>query len=480
MNIQNNFSIIIFLISNSFYAQILLEDITKSFKKSEDVVSYSLVNPDNFETTSYHKTKKDLSIYQFSSGFLLKDSLTISVLNSELHSILGGTIENESKNRLYFTDENFKSIYTYSFDLKSKKVDSIAHFQIPFNEYVTQIFEHKNAMYMLTISKDESWIRVYGFNDKPQPIVQTFSLDGFRVRTAKNSSLSFKDLIMKSNSFEFPYSIELIKPDFQPQLIQAAARRKMYVRDEKIYISFDFNPNQTSWIVLDLKEHGVRYHQTSLPEISADEEEENYYNSFLQDEFVFSIKKTSATLKIEILEFETNKVIKNFVGTQEKIDFRNTDLFYNPGNNRPFKLYKSSKPFFKKTKSSYWGIGVFAEKDGISITVGAVKENPNTSFLIGDVFLNGLIIVAGNDVGYEPILQNLAPYEFKSSFFESKLDRNFSHQLGELEPNAEHKINFFLSENPKAKNVFVFKRLSYYVLSYYDAKDNKIYYRKFD
>lgn len=472
--------VLIVFFSGKLSAQLLLEDISKTFKKAEDVQSYALVNPDNFETTTYFKTKNDLSIYQFSSGFLLKDSLVIEGLPRTLTTILGGTIANESSNRLYFTDENLKSIYTYSFDLKAKKADSLARFEMPLNEYITQIFEHKNAMYVFTISKDESWVRVYAFKNKTQPIVQTYSLDGFQIVGQDGANLSFKEVIRKSNSFEFPYSIEYIKPDFQSQLMQVAARRKMYVENEKIYLSFDYNPEKTSWVVLDLEAHSIRFQQTDLPKISLEDKAGFQFNSFLHERMVYSLKKNMDTLKVNVVDFETNEIVKTFDGTKEKIDFSNTELFYNPGRNKEFKQYKSAKPFFKKTKNSYWGIGVFTEKDGYAVTIGAIKENPNNAFLVGDIFLNTLVIAAGSDVGYEPILMNLSETEFQSSFFETKLTFELRHQLGTLEPNAEHKINFFLSENPKVKNPFVFKRLSYYVLSYYDAKKDKIYFRKFD
>ena len=476
-------SIFLGLMCHFLQGQIVLETLNESQKKGDKQKDfYALVNSNNFETFFFNKKKTELSVLLFSSGFLLKDSLVISDFNPKLTNIIGGRVDNETQPRLYFTDEDFSSIYTYAFNLKTKKQDSISCFEIPKNEYVTQIFEHKNGLYLFTISKDESWVRVYGFKNNALPLVQTYSLEGFIVTTATEKELNFKDLIRKSNSLEFPFTIEYIKPDFQPPLMQVAARRKMYVQDEKIYLSFDYNPEKTSWIVLDLKEHSVRFHETNLPKIVSNEDVDSKYNTFLHEQFIYTLKKTNDTLKIEIIDFETNEVAKNFVGTPEKINFSNTDLFYNPGNNKPFKLYKGPKPFFKKTRNSYWGVSVFAEHDGISMTVGAVKENPSAALLAADIFLNAVVIAAGGDVGYnyDPILMNFSEIEFQSSFFESKLDLNLRHQFGELEPNAEHKINYFLSENPKVKNVYVFKRLSYYVLSYYDDKDEKIYFRKFD
>ncbi len=474
-------SIFLGLMCHFLQGQTVLETLSEPPKKSDKQKDfYALVNSNNFETFFFNKKKTELSVHLFSSGFLLKDSLVISDFNPKLTNIIGGRVDNETQPRLYFTDEDFSSIYTYAFNLKTKKQDSIARFEIPKNEYVTQIFEHKNGLYLFTISKDESWVRVYGFKNNAQPLVQTYSLEGFIVTTATEKELKFKDLIRRSNSLEFPFTIEHIKPDFQPQLIQVAARRKMYVQDEKIYLSFDYNPEKTSWIVLDLKEHSVRFHETNLPKIVSNGDVDSKYNTFLHERFIYTLKKTNDTLKIEIIDFETNEVAKRFVGTPEKIDFSNTELFYNPGNNKPFKLYKGPKPFFKKTRNSSWGISVFTEHDGISMTVGAVKENPSAALLAADIFLNAVVIAAGSEVDYEPILMNFSEIEFQSSFFESKLDLNLRHQFGELEPNAEHKINFFLSENPKVKNVFVFKRLSFYVLSYYDDKDEKIYFRKFD
>uniref|UniRef100_UPI00404AB874 hypothetical protein n=1 Tax=Flavobacterium sp. TaxID=239 RepID=UPI00404AB874 len=483
-SLKNKVFFVLILLScqnSQLFAQIKLHEQEEVFsRKNKFEQFYAAVNDQSYETFFFIKTEDSLQINQFSVGFLPKDSITVQPEINNIKSIIGARFDNPRKPRLFFTNEDYSSIYTLAVDFNTKKADSIVSFAIPNDEYVTNVFEHENAFYLLTTSKNESWLRVYTFKDKPKPIVQTFNLEQFQIQFNDKTNWDFKQVIRQSNSFEFPYGIEYIKNDFQPPLMQAAARRKMYVDNQKIYFSFDYNTKQTHWILLDLKEQTTRFYQTPLPDLVSKNTDYKTCNSFWHDNKVYGIKTSKDSIKVEILDFETKEIIRKLTGSAGKINFKNTDLFYNPGNKNAFKKYKSAKPFLKKTKSSYWGISVFYEQDGILLNIGAIKENPNTTFLAADIFINALVIASGSSYTYNPILLDFAEKDFKSSFFETKLDKQFIHHLGELKPNAEHEINFFLSENPKFKNVYVFKRLSFYVLSYYDSKEEKIYFRKFD
>jgi hypothetical protein len=486
MNYKNHLYVflgcIVWLCQSKLHAQTKLyeEDIEFTNKNRFDQF-YGAVNSETLETFFYTKTEDSLYLKRFSVGFIPKDDLKLKLeLPKELKTMVGSRFENESKSRLYFTNKEFSTIYSLSIDLHTKTADSIYTFKIPLDEYVCQVFEHQNAFYLFSISKNEPWIRIYTFRNNLKPIIQTFNLDDFQVAKESNGFWNFKELIKKSNTLEFPYSIELIKEDFQPQLLQVAAKRKMYIDGGKIYISFDFNAKSTSWIVIDLKNQQTTYHETPLPTIVSKTTSDKNFNSFWYQNKVFAIKATSDSLKINIVDFETKSIVKQVQGNSKSIDFANTELFYNPGENKTFKKYKGSKHFLKKTKTSFWGISIFEENEGVLMQIGAVKENHNTTLIVGDIFLNGLMIAAGSDVGYEPILQGFSGIDFKTSFFESKLDFNFVHHLGSLEPNAEHKMNYFINENRNVTHAYIFKRLSYYVLSYYDFKENKIYFRKFD
>ena len=473
--------LLLFLFSGQWLgAQELLQTHEIQFsRKGNAKFVYPVVDESNLESYLLLHDPNFLKIYHYSLGFLLKDTLTLA--NSQLrlnNGILGARIQNPGQVRYFWTDEEISKIYSATIDVSHAKVFSFEPTDIQAHEWVIQAFSHQNTFYVLTSGKKERWLRLYAFDQNEKPVITTIPMSDFELLNSENQKLNLQEVLRRETTLEFPYAIERIDANMPTQLMQSAKKRKMYVEKNRLLISFDFNSKYTEWLLLDLKEKSVTRHRTDYETIVTDEPDMRLQNSFYHQGKVYQIQRIPEGGLLRVVDFEKNNVLAHFPLGLEKIEYRNSALFFQPTERKPIREFKKEKFFYRKAKNSHWGVTVYPSQDHLWLTVGAVKENLYTSYLIGEFFLNAVVMASGG--GYAPFILGLSPEMYQSVFFDVKLDVSNRHRAGQVGPTAHTKIGIFLNDFPDAQQITVFKRGSYYVLGYYIPTDKKYYLRAFD
>lgn len=471
-------AVMLFISPYEVSSQELLHTQDINFSRRGNPFVYPFVNPNNFESYVLFYDQNFVKLNQYSLGFLLKDTITLNSADFRISgNVIGARVQNPNQMRYFWTNNNASRILSATIDLDHRVVFPFNPVEFQAHELLVQAFNHNNSFYVLTTSKKDLWLRLYVFQEGEKPSITTFNMRDYRFINEHGRKMNIMEVLRRDSSLEFPFAIERIDEDFPTSLVQAAKKRKLYVDRNQLLISFDFNPNYTEWLVVNLDDMSTEIIETYY--IKVEEANDNrLHNSFYHQGKVYQIQRTTDGGHIRVLDLNKGTILAQFDMSSDEIKHRNGPLMFLPDNNKAVREFKREKFFYRKARNSHWGLTVYPANDHLWVTVGAVKENIQTAQLIGEIFLNLAVVATGGL--YTPYFTGLSPEMYQMSFFDLKLDALHRHRKGEMGPTAHTKIGSFLSNFPHADHVSVFRRGSYFVLGYYLPNEQKYYLRFFD
>ena len=470
---------LILMLSQSASSQILLQKQSIDFdRRPSERNVHTLIDEKNLETYVFFQDKQFFKVFQYSLAFLSKDSMDLTKLDPKWH-IIGSRMDSIDRPQLFWVNDEFSEIISLTYDLNQKLIKNSSLVNLAHQEFVCQMFTHQNIFYVLTISQRDPWFRIYEFKNLEKPIITTFRFPEYTIDLEDNKKLTFNKIFNHKSAVEFPFTLEYIKAEQPSDLLSVVKKRKMYVENGKLIMSFDFNPKQTHWIIVDLASKKESFKITPFPDFSSDLKNKTNYNSFLIKDQIFTIQNSKSEIQLGVSDWNGHVLSKFKAHRNEEISFKNGPSYFQPKQNKEARMFRKNKYFIKKLRASHLGISAYASDDQLWVVAGGLSENLQLSYVAGDVFLSAMLAIAGQGYGYIPMLQNFTPSDYKTSFFELKMNLNFQPQAGEMPMTSYVKINQFLQEIPEAEQLIIFRRGLYDVLGYYLPKERQFYFRQF-
>ncbi len=215
------------------------------------------------------------------------------------------------------------------------------------------------------------------------------------------------------------------------KLKRTSKENKLYIQDDKIFITFENDDLHTSLNVIDLKDKSII--SKVIPYPKGKTSRLKNFNSFVKDGHFFHIASSREEMFFQVKDFDNNLIKEYHIGEGDDITFKNSDLIQDGSNFRSKKrLLKTTKQYLRKITSGNLGIAIHRQDDSNIVTIGShtvIQGGGGYSFPAGpsvSSVSSGPIIIAPT---YNPTFSTFNSYgASKDVYFNSVLDDNYNHR----------------------------------------------------
>jgi len=267
-------------------------------------------------------------------------------------------------------------------------------------------------------------------------------------------------------SAERGLSLAKITPETITPPSIASRKRKSYVIDNQIVISFDSNQNYTQVIQIDLETYKMtskNFLQRPLKDFGTTDVK---CNSFVIKDQLYQVKMSSKKMYLTIKDLNNNLIKEYILEKDSPIDFMNS-----PKNRT---VNTSAKDFFRNFN--------FGDESPVAISCYEINENNLTSISALSAGLSTGQAVMMNFGAVGGLIGALAfsPSNDKTAnAINSLYDHQGNHIEGDLERMAVDKIEIFLTENKSIDSKLLFKNDDAFYLGYFNSGAKEFVIRKF-
>jgi len=418
---------------NSFFHQILNVENTKT----QDVFVFA-------------SDKENTTILKYNSFLFFSDSIKIHNPNKRFRNLAGYRFKENENPILYWSTPNLKEILGVEYNLKSKEISSIYH-TIPFkNEIILNTFCKNNSFYILSLLEKEEKLKIYVFKDG-ETVEKVLNFSEIAFTNEQNQTLTLNEILNYN-------PIEIMEIHSWNPLFKGTQKSKMYVHENKLILTLDYNSKQTQTFTIDLTTFETKERSFSQFPL---EKQKGATNSFFQDDKLYQIKHTTNELVLSIKDFNSDELLKKYsLSEQDSTSFKNSPFYFQTANKEARKL-NDTKKFLERLLYSNSGLTVYNTRNNHFITIGGNSL---------DALQYGMPFGFNDYSAYEnPV----------NVFFESVLDSSFNPINKVQGPMAVDFISQFVSEHKEVKLESSFQFKDYTIFGYYDAKAKMYIMRKF-
>ncbi|MEO7977202.1 hypothetical protein [Flavobacterium sp.] len=447
-----------------FYNTVLLsQTVLNSFPLdlNRPLENGQMLNTEDVKTNDIYVFAADdkyINILQYNKFLFLKNQFRDSIKNAENRSIIGHSISDDGNPILYWATDNLRNIRIIKYYLETKTIRAL-NFDMPLNnEYIISSFQKNNIFYILSKETDQQHLLLYEFNNGKCEI-KMFDFSAIPFQNEKGQSLSFNTLIRY-------YPIEKMDTDNFNPLDKTSSKSKMYVLENEIILTFDYNLKSTKVLNLNFETLGVSEKIFNQP---VSKTASKTSNSFFYDNKLLQVKASNEELLFDIKAFDSGKTLKNFtISKNDTIPFKNSPLFVQISQKKPQEV-KTTAKFLKQLSDLNAGISAFKNRKNTFISLGGFAEYQVLNYNYGqDNFFGDF-----NNPGY-------SEYSNKMVFFDSMFNSGFEFvNSKQPEPLAIDNVYYYLSINKNISLQNILKVKDDYILGYYDPKLRQFIMRKF-
>ncbi|KAF2335476.1 hypothetical protein [Flavobacterium daemonense] len=418
-----------------------------------------LINAENSKTHEvfvFASDNKTINILKYNKSLFLANQFSDTIKAEQKRTMLGYSFGEDGNPTLYWGSENHKNIRIIKYNLENK-TSTVLGFDFPANagNLITS-FQKNNAFYILSKEKDQEHLLLFEFrNDKCE--IKMFNFAPFSFQNERGQSVSFSALV------QYHYPIEKMETDDFSSLDKTEKKSKMYVLDDHIILTFDYNTKRTQVFDLNIKTNEITEKIFDTPDTQT---MPKITNSFYLENKLYQISANSEQLLFSLKDFDSGKSIKNIsVSKNDTITFKNSPMFLQVNGEKPQKLKTTSK-FLKQLSTVNASLSAFKNRQYTFVTFGGFAAYQSLSVNYApNGFLDGF-----NNV------QNAT----KMVFFDSVLNSDFEFiKNNQIEPLAIDNLNYFINTSKNISLVSILKLSDYYVLGYYDNVSKSYVMRKF-
>ena len=466
------------------FSQEIVNSTPVALKKGKSV--FQIVNDSLKETTLFVSDKEKVKAIRLNSEMQIIDSLSTERLNPKMYSAMIGYNENKSNINLFWTSSSHKDIFIQQFNFDKTNSENKTYTLPLKDEKFVQNFSQNGKFYIMTVLKNSDKLKLYVFDTDGKLTERIIDLTGFKFYTFdyKKTTLYTK-LLGQFNGSEFPFSVQIIRPENPTSLVESSKKRKCYSNGNTIVITFDSNLDFTQLITINLDSFTAKEQFIKKPDIFGEKSFQNS-NSFLMDNHLYQIKSSSSQLILTVKDLEDN-LIKSFEASEEKpiIDFKNSNYVQENGGTTKTRILETSSQFIRKTNNLNSGISCYKLNGNYLITIGSVsleQQQASTGAIVGGMF-GALGSIAGSLIDAaisNPTMDSFNAYaNRKVVYINGLFDKDANHIKGEIAPLAFDKIRLFFDKNTNVSSQTLYKLDNIYYFGYYDNITKEYIIRKF-
>lgn len=390
-------------------------------------------------------------------------------LSSKFKSVLGYQIDNK-KFSLLMNTRNGRSYGVVQFDFETGKgVSKELDFKIR-GESLIDAVSYQNEVYLLTIPNFSSQVNIYNFKDMSTPILTKLKFGENDFLDRRERSTRIYDVVEKSEistvDIKVPNPLEITSKEF-----------KLYQDGKKIILTADKFSEFTYVITIDLETFEKNVKRISKPEFEGFKMG-IHSNSFWHNGKLFQIAANLDYLKFQLVDIETQKIIKKYELTDEdELFFKNTPIILEGGDFQAYRELEKTKQFLRKIAEGDVGLSVYKENSEFQITMGATSPKENGYLIVGGAIggIAGTLIVAS----INSISNSYSAYgNTKSVRITGLFDENMDHLEGNIPANPFDNLKTVYSDKPQSQSEkftiqaeTVFKLGESYIRGFYNNKE---------
>jgi hypothetical protein len=441
-------------------------DLKTSSSDIKDVIP--VVNTETNEIAFFVADAKNVYGYRVDANFKVIAKITSEEKSRKYKVLIGSSASKNDSYRVFLTDKNQNNFAFVNFSFKSGAT-SLKEFSIGEDEEFIQTVDSKNQFYLISGSKSENHLYLYSFDEYGTPIKNNIDISALRFIDYKGKKADLLSLLITGNDLKkfeenTPNSIELTSEE-----------TKMFVRENSIFFTLDHHKMFTQVLEIDLDTYKADSFQFNKPALG---EKAKRTNSYLNGENIFTIAVTKDQFSVEILDFETGNLIKEYSANKdEEITFKNTAIIQEGGMYDAYRELGKTNRFLRRISKGDSGISVRKVNNQYHVIIGGYivqKSSGGMMMPFGGIPLG--------TIGSATVFFNPAQIAFnsfsnnKTTRIESLFDENFNHVEGEIKENAFDKMKDFKSNN---KGGTVFKYKDFYIKTEYTSFSKEFIFRKF-
>lgn len=405
----------------------------------------------------------NINILKYNKSLFLRGQFTDSIKSAKNGILLGSSLSEDGNPSLYWSSPDYKNlkIIKYYFDTKASKTLSFDFGS--YNSYVISHFQKDNSFYVLAKEIKEPHLLLFIFNNGKCEI-KMFDFSGILFQNKNDQRFSFSTILQY-----FP--IEKMEHDNFNPLDKSVSKNKMYVLDNHILLTLDYNTKKTQVLDLNLETQEVTEKNYDQP---ISKKPSKTSNSFYNDNKLFQISTNNDEFLFDVKDLSTGKSVKTVsISKKDTINFKNSPLFIQNNGYKPQEINTTAK-FLKQLSALNVGVTVFKNKENSFITFGGfleyqISRAPSFNYSQNDAFF-----------GFEDYNAYPAYTQSRMVYFDSMMNPDYEFiNNQQTEPLAIDNIFYFLG---KSKNIIlenIIKLKDYSLLGYYDLGTKQYVIRKF-
>lgn len=417
-------------------------------------------------------------------------------------NVLGYSISN-GKYNIFYSNASNTGFAVSSFDFTSRTAEQrLSSAQLKGERFIAAA-SYRNKLYVLSVRKGTSTIRLYIFEDADKFEVKTYSFEGKKFYEPPKSTI---DHAISYNAVSY---VDNAVPN---SLDMTSSPNKLYAFDNKLVLTFDNIFQYTAVISIDLNSFQERLVFYNHQRLTCTETRFMQANSYIYKNQLYQFSACPSGFVFSVLDIPSNTILKKYtVEREEDISIANTPI-KQEGNKSPYaaseRELSKTKQFLRKVSHGNAGVAVASGPNGVQVTLGSSETitaggapgvvTPGMPAM--NVGPSGMIAIPARAPGFNPVYNNFMSYTGTFSVYIKCLfdPGTFEHREGEIADNAFDVITKYLKsieptpdqskrsgegpelteESIRARTVF--KRGSDYILGYYDRRTKYYVLRKFE
>jgi hypothetical protein len=452
------------------FSQDLLSETPIALKKNRDV--FQTVNVDSNLVNLFISDNIKVKAIQFNEEMKIVDSISADRPNPKTYANMIGYNSSKGSTRLFWSSNDLEEIFTQLYDFTNRKVETKKHSLVFKDEKVLQKFTENENFYILTVVKKTNVFKFHIFDKEGQYSEKVIDLSNFRFFASEYTKKTLYGMFeVNLLPFEIPFTLQKIDADNPTSLTDAAKKRKCYVTNNQLIITFDLNFDFTQVLIIDLvnftaTEKIVKKHAIAMVEFARLNS-----NSFYFQNKLYQIKSSQDLLYLTVKDLDDNLIKEYFTDENKPLNFKNSEIYQEGGDFGGGKrVLENTSQFIRKVNNSNSGLSCYKIGENTLITFGAVSavQQSGVQAGLGQFGFIGALISA---VAFNPTMESFNSYSNRKVVkAEGLFDKNANHLKGDLQPLAFDKIRTFVDKKKDVSSQTLFKMNSIYYLGYYDNK----------
>ena len=248
---RNLITLLFILVKMSVFSQ--YETISFKMTSENQEGAYAVADKKNKKIVIFINEPLKIKAYYLNEQMILTDSLAADEKNNNYKKLIGHNINNNSY-RLFWTTKDNSQVMTQVFDFETKIIKLEYHNLNLTTEKIIQKFSTDTNFYVTTINKKTNSLKFYVCDNFGRMEEKIIDIKNLKFVKANHQHVTFYEILNEHISTnEKIMTIQYVNSEYPQAVTESSKKRKFYLNDDVMYITFDNNLQFTQILAVDLK-----------------------------------------------------------------------------------------------------------------------------------------------------------------------------------------------------------------------------------